>query len=668
MSTTVQDNSKASFVVGQPIPKERPVWLIDPVDGTTNFVHGHPLVAVSIGYCVRGIPAVGVIFNPFLDELYYAQQGCGAYCNDTPLSVDSKATGLGDCLLVNNIGHTRSTAFVTESTQRIASWLQHGLRGYRSSGCAAMNMAHVAAGRVSAFYEHGYGGPWDVAAGLVLVKEAGGCVLEAAADVDAPPDHRLVIGKGSICAAGTFELAKGIIQTAGIPSVKFHGFRINVSLCFFFSQLIYAIRTLFFLAMEKYNSKTMRQPKATSGKMHLVACLAALVLFGSSSCAAFSGPMTSRTTTDRAFQVIMPLQRKRLNSTEGFVNRAFNEIVDSTEFLVRKEQNLKGATCDVPAFGKDASVSLTLAPMENRNDCFILSVDGASISDEEFGWICAKFYECRDSFGEALDLSPLRTVVAGHFTSIPPHPGYSPSRFGGTNSLKKELSPSILETLTEQGYVVLDDIFPKTHSHQHAQLSEFLQEKTNQAKNIRRDTVHFVHQDEAVVCGMQEHFTQLMSIATHLNHHLTIPESPYSPMSPATEEHPLTVPPAIQLAEYGENDFYVAHSDNSLSPCGMVRNNFREYTCILYLNSNWTADMGGALRLYLNSRHYQTPQEAVAECEYVDILPENGRLLIFDSCLVHAVERVTQGEQTRRALTLWINRPNDSGVRGEVFY
>ena len=78
--------------------------------------------------------------------------------------------------------------------------------------------------------------------------------------------------------------------------------------------------------------------------------------------------------------------------------------------------------------------------------------------------------------------------------------------------------------------------------------------------------------------------------------------------------------------------------------------------------------MGGALRLYLNSRHYQTPQEAVAECEYVDILPENGRLLIFDSCLVHSVQRVTQGEQTRRALTLWINRPNDSGVRGEVFY
>eukprot|EP00977_Amphora_coffeiformis_P004152 scaffold846_cov168-Amphora_coffeaeformis.AAC.9 len=418
----------------------------------------------------------------------------------------------------------------------------------------------------------------------------------------------------------------------------------------------------------------MSRPSATRGKIHGVAFLAAVVL-SASSCAAFSAATTTRstnpkvpTTTDTPFRVVMPLQRVRLDSTEDFLHRAFNEIVDSTEFLVKKQDGSTTTSCNVPAFGQDASVSLTLAPEESNNDCFVLSVDGSTISDEEFGWICAKFYECRDSFGEALDLSPLRTVVAEHFTSIPPHPGYNPTRFGGTNSLERQLSPSVLNTLTEQGYVVLDDIFPKTYSHQHAQLSEFLQEKTNQARDIRRDTVHFIAQDEAVVCGMQEHFTQLMSIATHLNHNLAIPESPHSAMLPATEKHPLTVPRAIQLAEYGENDFYVAHSDNSLSPCGMVRNNFREYTCILYLNSDWTADMGGALRLYLNSRHYKTPQEAVGECEYVDILPENGRLLIFDSCLVHAVQRVTQGQQTRRALTLWINRPNDSGVRGEVFY
>lgn len=219
-------SSKDVVVVGQGIPRDRPVWLIDPVDGTANFVHGHPFVAVSIGYCVDGIPTVGVVFNPFLGELYHAQEGCGAHCNDSPIHVDSQSTRLPDCLLVNNIGHTRTERFITESTRRIAAWLRAGLRGYRSSGCAAMNMAHVASGRVSAFYEHGYGGPWDVAGGMVLVREAGGVVLEAAADIDIPENHSLSIGKGSICAAGTSLLAMEVIRTAGIPSVRFEGYSV----------------------------------------------------------------------------------------------------------------------------------------------------------------------------------------------------------------------------------------------------------------------------------------------------------------------------------------------------------------------------------------------------------------------------------------------------------
>ena len=304
---------------------------------------------------------------------------------------------------------------------------------------------------------------------------------------------------------------------------------------------------------------------------------------------------------------------------------------------------------------------------DSRKDCFVLSVDGSEISNSDFGWICAKFYECKDTFEETLDLSPLRSVVASHFTKLNPHPGFEPATFGNL-PLGTHLNSKVLQTLKDEGYVVIDDVFPKTNPDQHAQLSAYLQEKTDQGTDIRRDTVHFLHQDEASLCGMRTHFTYLMSIATHLNQYHQFRESPHAAVAPATEDHPLTVPRAIQLAEYGENDFYVAHSDNSLSSCGMLRNNFRHYTCILYQNSNWTPDMGGALRLYLNSRHYQCPEEAVRQCDYVDILPENGRLLIFDSCLVHAVQRVTQGRQTRRALTLWINRPDDSNVPGEVFY
>lgn len=96
---------------------------------------------------------------------------------------------------------------------------------------------------------------------------------------------------------------------------------------------------------------------------------------------------------------------------------------------------------------------------------------------------------------------------------------------------------------------------------------------------------------------------------------------------------------------------------------------FYSYTCILYMNDNdWDLERdGGALRLYPDSQHFYSLEEAVAAGAFVDISPTNGRLLIFDSRLVHSVQTVTSNKR-RRALTLWINRPNNSGVRGEVYY
>lgn len=415
--------------------------------------------------------------------------------------------------------------------------------------------------------------------------------------------------------------------------------------------------------------------------------------------------------------MILPLHRRGRssssssdkNKTESLVQQAFEEIVESSDFLVIPEHENKGVSssatnasassstiaCRVPAFGEDASVSLTPQQGEdprpshkdhdNYHDHFILQVDGSSVTDTEFGWICAKFYECRDSFGGTLDLTALRSVVTEHFNELPPHPGYTPTVQGSPTLQATLARPDVLHQLEQQGYVVLDNVLPKTNDRQHEQLSEYLHEKTNQGSNVRRDTVHFVSQAEAQACGMQDHFHELMAIATHLNDlqddHLR--SSPNNAVRPATLEQPLTVPKSIQLAEYGKDDFYIAHSDNSLDiavanvdtdakiaddESGLLRNNFRHYTCILYLNSHWTADMGGALRIYLNSREYLYPKEAAEECDHVDILPENGRLLLFDSCLVHAVQRVKQAEQTRRALTLWIKRPNDSGVRGEKFF
>lgn len=170
-----------------------------------------------------------------------------------------------------------------------------------------------------------------------------------------------------------------------------------------------------------------------------------------------------------------------------------------------------------------------------------------------------------------------------------------------------------------------------------------------------------------------------MGIAFFLNENMKFVESPHAPMGPATLECPLTTPDSIQLAEYGENDFYKAHSDNSLTDrytvrgdenSGRVRHNFRHYTCILYCNDDWDQlEDGGALRLYPNTQHLIQADDAIHQrFNYLDVSPKNGRLIIFDSCLIHSVERVTNTNKKRRALTLWIARPNNSGVQGENFY
>lgn len=149
-------------------------------------------------------------------------------------------------------------------------------------------------------------------------------------------------------------------------------------------------------------------------------------------------------------------------------------------------------------------------------------------------------------------------------------------------------------------------------------------------------------------------------------------------MMPATHSHPLTIPSSVQLAEYKQNDFYKAHSDNSLTENVVsdrrnndrVRSNFRHYTCILYCNEDWDDQHdGGALRLYPNTRTLKEADEAIHyDYDYIDVAPKNGRLLIFDSCLIHSVQRVLHKTKKRRALTLWINRPDHSGVRGETYF
>lgn len=198
-------------------------FSVDPIDGTTNFVHNYPFVAVSIGFMHGSIPRVGVVYNPFTDSLYEAAEGSGVgtLLNGRPVSIDNDATSIKDCLLVNNIGHCRYNEFVDESTDRVNKWLRAGLRGYRASGSAAQNLAHVASGQVSCYYEHGYGGPWDVCAGVVLVKEAGGVVWDASREEDGGGlDLQIRFGKGSVCAGGK-PVVEDVLRCAGKPTFTF---------------------------------------------------------------------------------------------------------------------------------------------------------------------------------------------------------------------------------------------------------------------------------------------------------------------------------------------------------------------------------------------------------------------------------------------------------------
>jgi myo-inositol-1(or 4)-monophosphatase len=146
-------------------------WFVDPLDGTVNYVHGHPFACVSIGFVDDGGPAVGVIHAPFLGERYQASRGGGAWLNGEPLRV-SGVTEASAALIATGFPFKPGKGDPTEYL-RLVGALLGSTHGVRRAGAAALDLAYVAAGRVEAFFEIGLA-PWDIAAGLVLVTEAGG--------------------------------------------------------------------------------------------------------------------------------------------------------------------------------------------------------------------------------------------------------------------------------------------------------------------------------------------------------------------------------------------------------------------------------------------------------------------------------------------------------------
>ena len=149
-------------------------WIIDPLDGTTNFIHGFPQYAVSIGLQHKGIITQAVVYDPASNELFTATRGRGAFLNDRRLRV-SKRVSLRDALIGTGFPFRdftrldRYLAMLREVTSKCA--------GVRRAGAAALDLAYVAAGRLDGFWEFGVS-PWDMAAGSLLIQESGGLVAD----------------------------------------------------------------------------------------------------------------------------------------------------------------------------------------------------------------------------------------------------------------------------------------------------------------------------------------------------------------------------------------------------------------------------------------------------------------------------------------------------------
>ncbi|MSM40635.1 MAG: inositol monophosphatase [Geobacter sp.] len=185
-------------------------WIVDPLDGTTNFAHGFPWFAVSIALEVDGEIRVGVVYHPCLDELFTAVRGEGAFLNGRRLAVSDRAP-LKSCLLATGFPYDRT--WDNENNFDNFCRFQMAARGVRRFGAAALDLAYVAAGRLDGYWECKLK-PWDVAAGRLLVEEAGGRMSNHVGEAFSIYDHRILASNGLV-----HEEMRGLLQRDGSRGV-----------------------------------------------------------------------------------------------------------------------------------------------------------------------------------------------------------------------------------------------------------------------------------------------------------------------------------------------------------------------------------------------------------------------------------------------------------------
>ena len=170
------------------------IWIIDPLDGTVNFLHRVPHVGVSIALYEYGVPRVGVVVDVFRHEVFSAATGAGAQCNEEPIRVSEQAD-LGAALVATGFPYDRRQ--LAPAYAQILGEVLGSVQGVRRMGTASLDLAWVACGRYDAFWEMKLA-PWDVAAGILLIAEAGGTATTSSGRSAAPGDSLLVASNSAL--------------------------------------------------------------------------------------------------------------------------------------------------------------------------------------------------------------------------------------------------------------------------------------------------------------------------------------------------------------------------------------------------------------------------------------------------------------------------------------
>jgi len=170
------------------------VWIIDPIDGTTNFIHGFPQYAISLALTKNGVLEHGLVFDPNRNELFTASRGAGAYLNDRRIRV-SRRLRLNEALI--GTGFPFRTFDNVDAYLAMFRELTQKTAGIRRPGAASLDLAYVAAGRLDGFWEMGLA-PWDMAAGVLMIQEAGGLVSDFAGEANFLTTGNVVAGTPKI--------------------------------------------------------------------------------------------------------------------------------------------------------------------------------------------------------------------------------------------------------------------------------------------------------------------------------------------------------------------------------------------------------------------------------------------------------------------------------------